>query len=316
MKRIQELEEVILQMKKEKNNSELLSFPWAGNLGNWHWIVQSNEVVFNEKKATNLGYESSEIPEKVGFEYFTEKLHIEDYAKVMKNMRDHLMGVSDIYEIEYRILTKEGSYIWYYDRGKVTKRDKDGKALVVSGIVFDIDKEKTMERELYEANKKLTELTFRDELTGAFNRRFMLKKLNEEIQRFSRTKLELSIILFDIDNFKQVNDNFGHNSGDNVLKKIVKTVEKRIRKTDFLCRWGGEEFIIILPDTKIENATKLAEEIRIAISKMVVDDMESVTASFGVSSCSNGDTVDSIIKKADDLMYKAKSEGKNCVRCI
>lgn len=118
IQRIEEMKEVINQMEKHRNETELLSFPWVGNLGQWHWMVQSDHLLFNEKKATNLGYKSEEIPQDVGYEYFTAKLHPDDYAGVMENMRSHLMNESDAYEVEYRIRSKNGEYLWYYDRGK------------------------------------------------------------------------------------------------------------------------------------------------------------------------------------------------------
>jgi len=314
IKRIEEMEEVIHQMEKDKNETELLDFPWIGNLGHWNWMVQSNQVVFNEKKITNLGYDREEIPEHVGFEFFTTKLHPEDYERVMDNMRSHLMNLSDAYEVEYRIQSKDGNYIWYYDRGKVTKRNEKGEPIVVAGIVFDITKHKILEEELKKANENLQQLVITDELTGAHNRRFMLEKINNEIQLFNRTKLCFSLIMLDIDNFKMVNDNFGHHVGDVVLKNFVEIIKKRIRKTDLLSRWGGEEFIILLPHTKLSNAVTLAENIRVELNNMSIPDVGTITASIGVSSYLDSDTIDNAIKKVDALMYRAKTEGKNCVR--
>ena len=314
IQRIEEMEEVIDQMEKDKNETELLSFPWIGNLGNWNWMVQSNQLVFNEKKVTNLGYDSNEIPSNVGFEFFTTKLHPDDYERVMDNMRNHLMNFSDAYEVEYRIRNKDGNYVWYYDRGKVTRRNENGEAIVVSGIVFDISKNKIMENELKETNEKLQELAITDELTSVFNKRGMLEKLNNEIQRYNRTKVCFSLIMIDIDHFKLINDNFGHNVGDIVLKKVVEIIMKRIRKTDILSRWGGDEFIILLPDTKISNAAILAEDIRVELNNISILDIGKVTASIGVANYCNSDSIDTTIKKVDDLMYKAKSEGRNCVR--
>lgn len=142
----------------------------------------------------------------------------------------------------------------------------------------------------------------------------MTKRIDNEIQSFNRTKLSFSLIMLDIDNFKMINDNFGYNIGDIVLKKIVEIIMNRIRKTDILSRWGGEEFIILLPDTKTEKAVILAEEIRSQLSNMDIEKVGLVTASFGVSCYCEGDNIDTLIKKVDDLMYKAKSDGRNCTR--
>ncbi|MFW6020117.1 MAG: PAS domain-containing sensor histidine kinase [Bacteroidales bacterium] len=136
----------IEEYQKQKANTEDLKFAWVGNLGQWFWDVPSNIVDFNPKKATNLGYELSEIPKNAGHEFYTDKLHPDDYERVMQNMRDHLSGKTDVYEVEYRIQTKNGDYKHYYDRGKITKRDKNGKPLFLAGIVFDITHQKNIEQ--------------------------------------------------------------------------------------------------------------------------------------------------------------------------
>ena len=313
LQRIQELEEVTNQLEQEKNDTELESFPWIGNLGHWYWMVQSNELVFNEKKATNLGFTREEIPEQVGYQYFTDKLHPDDYDRVMDNMRKNLMGETGTYEVEYRIRTKAGDYTWYYDRGAVTKRGEGGTPIVVAGIVFDISRNKAMECELKEANKRLKYLVNTDELTGAYNKRFMIKKVSEEIERCQRTKNAFSLIMLDVDDFKSINDTYGHNMGDSVLKKFVERIDSRIRKTDFLCRWGGDEFIVLLPDTDLDGAVELAQDIKEEFAANEFDTVGELTSSIGVSSYSEGDTLDTLIKKVDDLMYTSKKAGKSRV---
>ncbi|MFO8087343.1 MAG: PAS domain-containing sensor histidine kinase [Bacteroidales bacterium] len=132
--------------KQEKHDSQDLRFAWVGNLGQWYWDVKNNIVDFNPLKATNLGYDVSEIPKNIGFEFFTDKLAPEDYQKVMQNMRDHLQGKTEVYETAYRIKTKNGEWKHYYDRGKITKRDKNGNPLFLAGIVFDITEQKSFEK--------------------------------------------------------------------------------------------------------------------------------------------------------------------------
>jgi PAS domain S-box-containing protein len=132
-------------MREKKEEEEMLKFAWAGNLGRWYWDVQTNQVTFNPLKATNLGYKMSEIPDNCDYQFFTDKLHPDDFEPVMQNMRDHLSGKSNAYEVEYRIQTKTGEWKWYYDRGKVTQRDSQGKPLFLAGIVFDISAQKAMQ---------------------------------------------------------------------------------------------------------------------------------------------------------------------------
>ncbi|MGD9556265.1 MAG: PAS domain-containing protein [Mangrovibacterium sp.] len=132
-------------LKREKDEDEMLQFPWVGNLGQWFWDVKANLVTFNPLKVLNLGYERAEIPEDCNYQFFTEKLHPDDYEPVMQNMRNHLLGKSDVYEVEYRIKTTTGQWKWYYDRGKVTRRENSGEPLFVAGIVFDITERKSLE---------------------------------------------------------------------------------------------------------------------------------------------------------------------------
>ncbi|GAB6172807.1 hypothetical protein JCM15765_22850 [Paradesulfitobacterium aromaticivorans] len=171
----------------------------------------------------------------------------------------------------------------------------------------DVTKYKKMEGELH--RQAIT-----DPLTKAYNRRYFVQILEQEIERARRTGLPFSIIMFDLDHFKSINDRFGHAAGDLVLKSLVDLIQKRIRKIDILTRWGGEEFILLLPDTPREGAVDLAEEMRRQLINLDIPGVGRVTASFGVVGSCAGDTVDSIVMRADNLLYEAKSRGRNCVR--
>jgi len=174
-------------------------------------------------------------------------------------------------------------------------------------VVRDISQRKRLEEEL-----RLLSVT--DALTSVYNRRYFTQKLEEEIERAKRSGSKFSLIMLDIDRFKSINDRFGHNAGDCVLKNMTEMIKNRIRKIDCLARWGGEEFVILLPDTPVEKAVILAEELRQNLSQMDIPGVGRVTASFGVAGFRPGDTVDTLVQRADDLMYEAKAAGRNCVR--
>ncbi len=142
---LQSKDRFIDNYQNEKEQELDLTFAWTGNLGHWYWDVKENIVKFNKKKATALGYSDDEIPENVGFEWFTGKLHPDDYEPVMQNMREHLYNKSEAYEVEYRIKAKNGDWKWYYDRGTVTMRTPEGAPLFLAGIVFDITDKKEIE---------------------------------------------------------------------------------------------------------------------------------------------------------------------------
>lgn len=152
-----------------------------------------------------------------------------------------------------------------------------------------------------------------DPLTGIFNRLKLDDTLNREIERVSRYPQNLSIILFDIDQFKQINDKYGHLAGDSVLVDIANTTASRTREIDIAGRWGGEEFLVICPETDLEGARRLAEDMRIAISEHAFSHERPITCSFGVASFHVSESVTSLIKRADEALYRAKGNGRNRV---
>ncbi|MDY3199560.1 MAG: diguanylate cyclase [Arcobacter sp.] len=153
-----------------------------------------------------------------------------------------------------------------------------------------------------------------DKLTGLFNRNRFDEIYSKEIKRAKRYNNDLSIILFDIDNFKNVNDTYGHQIGDEVLKEIAKLLLNNVRDLDICVRWGGEEFLILLPQTNLDGAKTVAEKIRTAIIKNSLTDKNlQITASFGVLQMIDSDDENSLISKVDKLLYLAKNSGKNIV---
>jgi len=155
-----------------------------------------------------------------------------------------------------------------------------------------------------------------DSLTGTLNRVAFEDILSKEIKEARRLGRHLSLIIFDVDNFKSINDNFGHLFGDRVLKKVANIVRENLREGDILARWGGEEFIILLPNTDLERAVTVAEKLRRRLhSYRFMNDLI-VTASFGVTQLENDDDVVRLVMKADKALYTAKRNGKNRVESL
>jgi two-component system, cell cycle response regulator len=153
-----------------------------------------------------------------------------------------------------------------------------------------------------------------DKLTGLFNRNKFDELYSKELKRAKRYENDLSVILFDIDNFKLINDTNGHQIGDNVLKEISQLMLNSIREQDIPVRWGGEEFVVLLPHTNIEGSKTVAEKIRESIAKHKFTELNiDITASFGVSQMNEEDSVDTLISKSDKNLYEAKNSGKNKV---
>lgn len=164
-----------------------------------------------------------------------------------------------------------------------------------------------------DVEKQLLESSIRDPLTNLYNRMKLLASLEDEMTRSLRYKDPLSIIILDVDNFKQINDQFGHHTGDMVLIELSRRISNSIRNCDVFARWGGEEFIILLPHTEKKMAAELAERLRQKLEEKDFDDAGRVTASFGVSMFRDGDGANSFINRADERLYIAKQNGRNRV---
>jgi diguanylate cyclase (GGDEF)-like protein len=166
--------------------------------------------------------------------------------------------------------------------------------------------------------REIHENSVRDSLTGCFNRRHALEVIDAELRRARRSQLPLSMVMFDLDHFKRVNDRYGHLAGDAVLAAVGGRMKAVLRGSDMKCRYGGEEFLILLPDTPLSGARRVAETLRAEIQNHPVafnDVQIAVTASFGVTAITPGE-VDPllIMARADGALYRAKDDGRNCVR--
>jgi diguanylate cyclase (GGDEF)-like protein len=164
-------------------------------------------------------------------------------------------------------------------------------------------------------SEKLKKLSITDDLTGVGNHRYIMDELVKEVERAARYGSDLCVLMLDIDNFKKINDTKGHLCGDNVLKSIGETLAKRLRNSDRIGRYGGEEFLIILPEQTLDNGLIVAEKLRELISMIKVEScgIESVTASIGVALWKKDEPVESILSRADKAMYLAKESGRNRV---
>lgn len=200
---------------------------------------------------------------------------------------------------------KDGSTVWT-DLTVSGIYDKDGQFLGMLGVSRDITDRKKMEEEI-------TRLTEVDRLTGLYNRYKLDAVLKSEIERSRRSDSVFSIILLDIDDFKKVNDVHGHNIGDSVLQEFSEIIKSSIRKIDTAGRWGGEEFMIILPESDSDGGMVLAEKLRAKINEHKFDAVTHMSASFGVASFEREISGIELVARADDAMYRAKRTGKNRV---
>lgn len=278
----------------------------TSNIADGVYVMDSRGVITfaNQRAAELLGYRTDELLGAVAHDLF------------------HHHGIPGVVPLEecpiYRVIKTRGRY-----EGEEQFVDKQGQLLTVQvssqpmlagervvgsvSVFRDVSEQKQLEEQL-----RLSSIT--DPLTGAYNRRFLQESLLKELYRAERHDNPFSLVMLDIDHFKQVNDRFGHGVGDQVLQHLVKLVQGRIRTSDLLARWGGEEFMLLLPATPVDAAAVLAEELRAALQADQPEGVGMVTASFGVTGWVPGDTVDLMQQRVDRLLYQAKESGRNCVK--
>jgi diguanylate cyclase (GGDEF)-like protein len=241
-----------------------------------------------------------------------------DFSRAVENSdMEHLLNIK----------TVEGAtqtyHFYFYNSGKQILAfghlDVDGIESLSQELVSANQELNNLMRQLYmknqeleRANEKITELTRTDPLTQLANRRYFDERIKEMYSLARRKSQPLSLVMTDIDKFKRVNDTFGHDAGDRVLVGYADMMKKTLRSEDLAARFGGEEFIILLPLTTLHQARVLAERIRTEIARHdFLENGHSVTASFGVSQLAADETIQQFIKRADSALYQAKESGRN-----
>jgi two-component system, cell cycle response regulator len=183
--------------------------------------------------------------------------------------------------------------------------------LIIIFCSFTTRRLNRLQRMQFQTTQELRRISTIDSLTDIYNRMKYDEELEKEISRAQRYQLPLSGIMFDLDNFKKINDRYGHLEGDKVLKKVSLLVRTIIRENDLFFRWGGEEFIILLPNTDLDSATQLAYRVQDCIRNADFTTVKGLTCSFGVTALKKGDTADNFTERLDQLQYEAKREGKD-----
>lgn len=206
---------------------------------------------------------------------------------------------------EHPVVRADGELRWVQWRNQ-TILDTTNGLMEIQSVGRDVTEQRAMEAEL-------RRLATTDPLTGAFNRRHLLTVLESEIERARRHGRSLALILFDLDHFKQINDTRGHDQGDRVLQAVAAQVRGRLRRSDVFTRWGGEEFLILAPETTGADAVALAETLRAALRELPGSDGGPVTASFGVAAYRPKETLDRWLKRVDERMYASKRQGRDRV---
>jgi len=314
--------------------------------GTWDWNAKTGHVDRNPGWYRMLGYEVGTFLKDV----FTWEniIHPDDHNMVMKHFELYTTGKIETYKVEYRCKKSDDSYLWIIDRGKVVEYDNEGNVARMIGVHENIHERKMAQIELLKKNQLLQEgnLTFEnllsqknkeleqknlelekkireveylsvtDPLTTIGNRRKFEQNLEKEVARARRYKHSLSLVMFDIDYFKQINDKHGHEMGDHILHQLSLVIKNRLRENDCFARWGGEEFVLIFPETNLEKTINISDKFRELINQIDFDNNLFITCSFGVTEYKLNESVNDLFSRVDNALYQAKELGRNRVESM
>ncbi len=274
-------------------------------------VVENGRISYaNAKFSEMFGYSLSEVLESEPARYVA----IQDRPLVAEQMR--LRSSGEVYQVhyEFRGLRKDGGIFDVENYG--SRMDSSGSRQLIS-VLLDISERKRTERNLLALQEELRDLSIHDPLTGLYNRRYMESAMEREIVAAVRHVCPVSVVMADLDHFKRVNDEYGHLAGDEVLRLFGELIRQNARASDICCRYGGEEFLLVMPATGSDSAAGIAERLRSAIEATAIPSAHQpfhITASFGVATFpSDGDNVDSLLSSADHALYAAKTRGRNRV---
>jgi diguanylate cyclase (GGDEF)-like protein/hemerythrin-like metal-binding protein/PAS domain S-box-containing protein len=253
-----------------------------------------------------------------------ELIHPED-RDCYNDFLDNLSLESRNAECEYRIRRSDGEYRYLLER-VMPRFETDTAFIGYISSSTDISTQKQSEQTLSRMNEKLEEEVLKrtreiesmlrtDPLTGIGNRRFLMESLDEELKRSDRYGRNPALLFIDIDHFKVINDNYGHGIGDQVLIKTAKALQKEVRNIDALGRFGGEEFLVILPETSLQGALVIAERMRTRVKNTKFAEIDhSISISIGVAERESNEVAHDLIKRADEALYRAKNNGRDQVQ--
>ena len=298
--------------KRLKENEELFS-AIVNSMVEGIYISDTKILYANPAAVEFFGYPEKELYDMYIWDLFGEK----DRPVIKANIERRLKGEQFYFEYTFHTFTKKGKekHILFHVQTIVYQG-----WFVALAIFFDMTDKVLLERELEKEKLRFQELSETDPLTGIFNRRKLDNILDGYVKLALRYNMPLSLIMFDIDHFKEINDNYGHQIGDNILIELANLIKTNLRETDFFVRFGGEEFMILMPETNLVYAKAKAESLRKLIEENVFKYIYGLTCSFGAVEYGEKDNlgntqniINSLIKRVDNALYRAKENGRNRV---
>ena len=274
--------------------------------GVWDWNVQTDEVVFSSRYMEMYGFSHQDVT--ANEEAWQQRIHPEDRLRVAEDVHAYLAGNTPAYINEHRVYCKDGSVKWVLARGMIVSRDAEDRPLRMIGTHADITARKA-------AEEHVRHLAHYDALTDLPNRALITDRLQQALAKARRDRAVMAVMFLDLDRFKPVNDNLGHDVGDLLLKQVARRLQACMRESDTVARIGGDEFVVLLPEIEQEqDAIVVAEKIRQTLQQPfdIAGHHLSISSSIGVAVYpEHGHDEKLLLINADIAMYHAKKDGKN-----
>lgn len=293
--------------KETAEQAQRMDLALAGaDLGLWDLDLATGKREVNARAQEMIGLSANDaVNDVVGWR---ARMHPDDLPALRAARSDHEAGRTEAFVIDFRIRHTDGHWVWIHSRGKVTQRDANGRALRMTGTYLDVTEQKRVQAQI-------RELAFLDPLTQLPNRRLLMDRLDQARLASTRSRLFGVVMLLDLDGFKWVNDNLGHDMGDLLLQQLAGRLLACVRLSDTVARLGGDEFVVLIQNLGMsrpeaqDHAHGLAAKIEAALRSPFVlgEHQHAISASVGLALFSGEDqTIDSLLKEADQAMYAAK----------
>lgn len=264
----------------------------------WRAGLDAKCNYFND---TWLAFTGRKLEEELG-DGWASGVHTEDFTFCLETYVNAFKK-QEKFEMEYRLKRHDGEWRWINDRG-VPFFDEIGNFKGYIGSCMDVTEKIE--------GKKLTEMAHNDLLTGLYNRNYLEYLMDYEFHKARQDQSDLTAMMIDIDKFKFINDHFGHRQGDDVLRQVACIISRHIRKTDIAGRYGGDEFLVLLPKTTLEDAQMIAHRILNTLPEVALMEPHlAISVSIGIARKTDERAFPNVIEKADKAMYQAKHEGGN-----
>lgn len=305
-----EYDVTIKMLLKAQLNDINMATDWSGNLGWWYLNVKENLLYFNPLFLMTLGHLENEIDTCLSMDQFYDRLHDDDRKVVKSEFDAHIDGQQNVLELTFRIVSLDGSYRQYYVNGRLDSASVEEGVPFIIGTAYDVTSQYLTKKELRKQPIPKHQTLMQDNLTGLLSKEYFEEYLQHAITLARAGQQSFCLLLADLDFFKNINEHFGRDKGDLVLKEVAHILKKETRASDYIGRTGGDNFQIILTDVDFKTGQMISERIRKSIANHMFVSGIRITISGGLVYFKK-QSYENLLSTAQLLLKKSKNGGHN-----